>query len=88
MVENTKINCKLTNVQLSKLKKAIKNNDGTILRIGIRNFNKNDLPHKLLLTTRQNTKLRNAINNKRLKIKQSTNKKDNPIRRIFRKIVK
>ena len=26
-------------------------------------FNKDELPHELLLTTRQNTKLRNAINN-------------------------
>ena len=29
----------------------------------IRNFNKNECPHELLLTTRQNTKLRNALNN-------------------------
>ena len=33
------------------------------LRIGVKNFNKEDLPHELLLTTRQTTKLRNAINN-------------------------
>ena len=32
--------------------------------IGIKNFNKEDLPHELLLTTtKQSTKLRNAINN-------------------------
>ena len=49
MVEYTKINCKLTNVQLNKFKKAFKNNE--------------DSPHELLLTTRQDTKLRNAINN-------------------------
>ena len=60
MVEYTKVNVKLTNLQLSKLKKAVKNNDGTTLRIGIKNFSKEDLPHELLLTTRQNTKLRNA----------------------------
>ena len=36
------------------------------LRIGAKNFNKKDLPHELLLTTRQNTKLRNAINNNML----------------------
>ena len=58
-----KVNVKLTNLQLSKLKKAVKNNDGATLRISIRNFNKEDLPHELLLTTRQNTKLRNAISN-------------------------
>ena len=63
MVENTKVNVKLTNFQLSKLNKAVKNNDSTTLRIGIKNLNKEDLPHELLLTTRQNTKLRNAINN-------------------------
>ena len=63
MAEYTKVNVKLTNLQLSKLKKAVKNNDGATLRIGIRNFNKEDLPHELLLTIRQNTKLRNAISN-------------------------
>ena len=63
MVEYTKVNVKLTNLQLSKLKKAAKKNDSTTLRIGIKNLNKEDLPHELLLTTRQSTKLRNAINN-------------------------
>ena len=63
MVEHTKLNAKLTNLQLSKLKKAVKSNEGAALRIGIKNFNKNELPHELLLTTRQSTKLRNAINN-------------------------
>ena len=63
MVECTKINCKLTNVQLNKLKRAVKSNEGASLRLGIKNFNKDELPHELLLTARQNTKLRNAINN-------------------------
>ena len=63
MVEYSKINCKLTNVQLTKLKKAVKSNEGASLRLGIKNFNKDELPHELLLTTRQNTKLRNAIKN-------------------------
>ena len=62
MVEYTKVNVKLTNLQLNELKKAVKNNDST-LRIGIKNLNKEDLHHELLLTTRQSTKLRNAINN-------------------------
>ena len=31
--------------------------------MSIINFNKEDLPHELLLTIRQNTKLRNAISN-------------------------
>ena len=59
MVEYNKINCKLTNVQLNKLKKVVKSNDRATLRLGIKNFNKDELPHELLLTTRQNTKLRN-----------------------------
>ena len=63
MIEYSKINCKLTNIQLNKLKKAVKSNEGAILRLGIKNFNKDELPHESLLTTRQNTKLRNAINN-------------------------
>ena len=62
MVEYSKINCKLTNIQLNKLKKAVKSNEGATLRLGIKNFSKYELPHELLLTTRQNTKLRNAIN--------------------------
>ena len=62
MVEYTKINWKLTNVQLNQLKKSVKSNEGATLRLGIKNFNKDELPHELLLTTRQNTKLRNAIN--------------------------
>ena len=63
MVEYIKINCKLTNVQLKKFKKSVKSNEGATLRLGIKNFNKDELPHELLLTTRQNTKLHNAINN-------------------------
>ena len=63
MVEYSEINCKLTNVQSNKLKKAAKSNEGATLRLGIKNFNKNEHPHESLLTTRQNTKLRNAISN-------------------------
>ena len=63
MVEHSKINCKLANVQLNKFKKSVKSNDGATLRLAIKNFNKDELPHEFLLTTRQSTKLRNAINN-------------------------
>ena len=63
MVEYSKVNCKLTNVQLNKLEKAVKSNEGATLRLGIRNFNKDERPHELLLTTRQITELRNALNN-------------------------
>ena len=63
MVGYTKVNVKLTNLQLSKLKKAVKYNQRATLRIGIKNLNKEHLPYELLLTTRQITKVRNAINN-------------------------
>ena len=63
MVEYTKIDCKLTNIQLSKLKKAVKDGSELVLRLGAKNLNKDELLQKLYLTTRQSTKLRNAINN-------------------------
>ena len=63
MVGYSKIKCKLKNVHSNKLKKAVKSHVGATLRLGIKNFNKDELPHGLLLITRQNTKLRNAINN-------------------------
>ena len=63
MVEYTKVNVKLSDSQIKKLKNAVKDNTGTTLRIDLKMFNGNDLPHKLLLTTRQKTKLRNAFNN-------------------------
>ena len=63
MVEYSKVNVKLSDTQLKKLKNAVKNKTGTILRISLKMFNGNDLPHELLLTTRQKTKLRNAFNN-------------------------
>ena len=36
MVEYNKMNWKLTNVQLNKLKKAVKSNEGATLRLGIK----------------------------------------------------
>ena len=49
--------------QLKKIKITVKNKTGTTLRMNLKMFNGNDLPHELLLTTRQKTKLRNAFNN-------------------------
>ena len=63
MVEYSKVNVKLTDRQLKKLKAAVKNKTGTILRTCLKMLDGNDLPHELLLTTRQKTKLRNAFNN-------------------------
>ena len=63
MVEYSKVNVKLSDTQLKKLKTAVKNKTGTTLRISLKMFHGNDLPHELLLTTRQKAKLRNAFNN-------------------------
>ena len=65
MVEYSKVNVKLSDSQIKKLKDAVKDNAGTTLRINFKMFDKNDSPHELLLTTRQKTKLRNASNNNR-----------------------
>ena len=62
MVEYSKVNVKLSDTQLKKIKTAVKNKIGTTLKINFEMFNGNDLPHELLLTTRQKTKLRNAFN--------------------------
>ena len=63
MVEYSQVNIKLTDTQLKKLKTGVKNKTGTTLRISLKIINGNDLPHELLLTTRQKIKLRNAFNN-------------------------
>ena len=64
MVEYSKVNVKLTDAQLKKLKTAVKNKTGTTLRMSFEMLDGNDLPHELLLTARQKTKLRSAfINN-------------------------
>ena len=62
MVEYNKVNVKLSDTHLKKLKNAVKNKTGTTLRISLKMFNRNNLPHELLLT-RQKTKVRNAFNN-------------------------
>ena len=63
MVEYAKVNVKLSDSQIKKLKDVVKDNTGKTLRISLKMFNGNDLPHELLLTTRQKTKIRNAFNN-------------------------
>ena len=63
MIEYSKVNVKLLNRQLKKLKITVKDKTGATLRMSLKIFNGNDLPHQLLLTTRQKTKPRNAFNN-------------------------
>ena len=61
MVEYRKVNVKLLDTRLKKLKTAVKNKTGKTLSLEM--LDGNDLPHELLLTTRQKTKLRNTFNN-------------------------
>ena len=63
MVEYSKLNVKLTDTQRKKLKNAVKNKTGATLRINLKMLNGNNLAHELLLTTRQETSLRNTFNN-------------------------
>ena len=63
MAEYSKVNVKLSHTQLKKLKTAVKDKTGTNLRMSFKMFAGNDLPHELLLRTRQKAKLRNAFNN-------------------------
>ena len=63
MAEYSNVNVKLSDTQVKKLKNAVKNKTETTLRISLKMFNGNNLPHESLLTTRQKTKLRNTFNN-------------------------
>ena len=47
------MNTKLTDTQVKKLKTAAKNKTGTTLRMSLKMFDGNDLPHELLFTIRQ-----------------------------------
>ena len=63
MVEYNTVNVKLSNSQLNKLKSAVKYGQEKISRMNARMLSSNNLPHELLLTTRQTARLRNAIQN-------------------------
>ena len=63
MVRYNKVNVKLSDSQLKNLKTAVADQTGVTSRMNIKMFNGHNLPYKLLLTTRQTTKLRNAIEN-------------------------
>ena len=63
MFEYKKVNAWVSDLQLNRLKSAVKNQTGVTLKMNIKMFNENNLPHELLLTTRQKTKLRDALEN-------------------------
>ena len=57
MVQYNKTDLHLTKTQLKRIQDAVKNNNGTTIRLSNKNFNKNHLLHKLYLTQRQMEKL-------------------------------
>ena len=63
MVEYSKVNVKLSDTQLKKLKTATTKNIGTTLRMSLKIFDENDLPQELILTKDKKTRLRNSLNN-------------------------
>ena len=52
MVEYSKVNIKLSDTELKKLKTAVKNKRGTTLRMNLKMLDGNDLPLELLMTGR------------------------------------
>ena len=63
MVNYQEARFELTNAQLNKLKLAAKYKAETKLRLNKKNFEDEELPHELFLTTKQTTKKRNAFAN-------------------------
>ena len=66
MTQYNSLNVKLSNSQLNKLKSAIKNETGVVLRLSLNMVvnDKTNFPHKLPLTNRQIENLRKAFANK------------------------
>ena len=68
MVKYNRLNVKLSDAQLKKLKTAVKKKTGATLmnefnRMSLKMLDGNYLPHELLLMTRQRARLGNAFNN-------------------------
>ena len=63
MLQYNKIDLNLINLQLKKTADAVKNNNGTTIRLSNKNFNKNQLIHELYLAEQQLNKLRKKTEN-------------------------
>ena len=61
MFEYSKVNVKLSDTQLKKLKNAVKHKTGTTLRMSSKMFDRNDLPHELLLIKRKKNKTKKCF---------------------------
>ena len=66
MANYEKARIRLTKTELNKLKSTAKNKTGTTIRITYKNFQDEELPLELFLTTRQKTTIRNAFAKKML----------------------
>ena len=63
MTQYNSLNVKLSNTQLDKLKSAIKNETGVVLRLSLNTVgdDETNFPHKLLLTDKQVENLRRTF---------------------------
>ena len=61
MLEYDKVNVKLSNSKVNKVKTTVKNRQDLTLTMNIKMFNWNNLSHEFLLITRQKSKFRNAL---------------------------
>ena len=61
MVKYSQVNVKWSDTQLKKPNTAVKDKTGTTLRISLKMFDGNDLPHELLLTLRQKNKTKTCL---------------------------
>ena len=57
MVQYNKVDLHLANTQLKRIQDAVKNNNGTTIRLSNKNFNKNHLLRELYLAQKQMEKL-------------------------------
>ena len=63
MVNYQEARVKLTNIQLNKLKSAAKNEKGAMLTLTKKNFEDEELPNELFLTTTKTINIGTAIAN-------------------------
>ena len=63
MTQCNRLNTKLSNLQLNKLKAAIKNKNDVVIRLSPNMIDKGNFPHELLLTDRQVSSIHKAFAN-------------------------
>ena len=61
MVQYNKIDLHLTKLQLKQIADAVKNNNGTTIRLSNKKFHKNQLIHEFYLTEQKLNKLRKKL---------------------------